>query len=147
MRKFVLFFALIVAFASPAFAVTVTEVAGSMNTVAKTVSIRVEFIEPSFEWDPVTGQPTTVPLTDLAGHYVYFFVNGGGVNQRAVAASAGGTGGALIADQFDGISIVGGNNTIDVYVTSYDNSGNESPASATVQVNIYLDNIPPSPPQ
>lgn len=148
MKKLFFVFMFVFAFLSaPAFAVTVEEVAGSLNAAAKTVSIRVEFIEPSFEWDPVTGAPTTVPLTDLAGHYVYFYVNGGGVNQRSVAKSAGGGGGALIADQFDNISILGGNNTIDVHVTSYDTSGNESPASATVQVNVYLDNIPPSPPQ
>lgn len=150
MKRFFLVFALLFAFLiQPVFAVTVEEVAGTFTPAS--VSVKVGFLEPSFEWDSITGLPTTVPLTDLHQHYIWWRVtaNGdipGNWNQVVIPASSV-NGGMSQLEQIDGVSLVGGSNFIEAYVESLDTSFNKSPVSPTVDLTITVDIIPPAPPE
>ncbi len=141
MKKVFLLFTLIFAFYSASLMAGVTEF--SKDEAAGSAVVDVQFNEPAFEWDPVTGTPTTVPLTDLSHHTIFIRVNGGTWTPVTEPASSA-SGGMLISRKIT-MPIPNASNTIEAYVISEDLTGNEAPPSVTGSVVITRDVIPPEP--
>lgn len=118
----------------------------SVNSIQTFASVRITFTEPIYEWDDVTGAPTTILLTDLSHHFIYWRINVGGWNQLQVPASSV-NGGAIQINQIDNIGVgPQEENTFESYYESVDDNSNVSNQSMVESLSIILDKTRPAPP-